>query len=188
MMTTPTPQPSPGRRSRRARLSTPPERLTKLRADDPKATIDEIVERYLQPIRDNSLFDDAQTELWALGAVELWLRANITPSQPARVRPTPEQRQERKARIHKQVAELKAKDTARIEAAVKIRLLDWMTTFGQPLGDCTGAQCQRLSRRYGPFFAEVAKRLNPSDHVKNHLTETELQEIARTYRLGVSDR
>ena len=63
------------------------------------------------------------------------------------------------------------------------KLLDLPVPNGKLLGDCTGAECQRLSRRYGAFFAEIGKRLNPHDHVRQHLSEAELQAIARQHRL-----
>jgi hypothetical protein len=73
---------------------------------------------------------------------------------------------------------MRQKFEAKVEAEA-IRLLEHVTPNGTKLGDCTGAQCRKL----GGWYLEIAKRLNPSDHVRNHLDDTELLAIAARYRV-----
>jgi hypothetical protein len=176
------------------RLMSPREFIDKLRAAEPNADADEICRQYLVAIREHTIFDEGKWEILALTPIEEWLRATVIAARPLappkdrtppRPRPprTPEQVAARAAETKHLVDTIGAGVERMIEAEVAMRLLEYETTYGKKLGDCTGAECGRLSRNYGSFFAEVAKRLNPSDRVRNHLSELELQAIARTYRL-----
>jgi hypothetical protein len=178
---------------KRVRLRSPREFIDHLRIEQPNATADELIRRYMTQVREHSIFDDAAWEILVLDPLEEWLRANVTgapavaiaarkAANGARER-TPAER-ERRAALTKSIVEKIAKeDQQRIEMVVTVRLLEYQTTYGKPLGDCTGSECARLSRRYGAFFAEVAKRLLPAERVRGHLSELELQSIARSYRL-----
>ena len=47
----------------------------------------------------------------------------------------------------------------------------------------TKAEYARLKEQYGGFFNEIATRLTPGQHVRNHVTELELQGIASAHHL-----
>ena len=178
---------------RRGHLLSPREFIDKLRAEEPNANTDEIAQRYMAAVREHSLFDDMFWEILVLDPLEEWLRANVVapapvrlvppPAQPPRRNKAPEERARATAETRALVTQIAAKDAERIELVVAIRLLEYKTTYGKTLGDCTGAECARLSRHYGAFFAEIARRINPADRVRNHLSELELQGIARVHRL-----
>jgi hypothetical protein len=173
METTPNTELTPQPRRRDAKR----EFLRRLQTDFPDASPGEIAARFVEHCRDS---DPIEVEDIVWSALEEWALANIpparTPRKPrARIDPEAEGQVE---------AQIKAKDDERIEAEVTIRLLDFVTPNGKRLADCTGAQCRKL----GGFFAEVAKRLQPRDHVGEHLHEDELQSIARTYRIIAGSR
>jgi hypothetical protein len=187
-------EPGPAPRARR-RVVTPRDFIKQLQTRYPTESAAQIRERYKQQIRDNVLFDDRATEALAMGPLDEWLAVNVSgtgilppasasaSSPRARREATPQDRKEAAQVKETLVAEIVHEHTAVVEAEVSIRLLEYQTTYGKPLADCTGAECRRLSVRYGGFFAELAKRLRPADHVGVHLTEVELQAIARSHRL-----
>lgn len=177
-------EPTP--RRRRTRILTPREFIKKLWAEYPTASAEDIGEHYKRHLRVNTVFDGPAVEALAMQPLEEWLRDNVveggTTRRPRAPR-SPEEQAQRAQAKEALVATIAEHHEALVEAEVGIRLLEYQTTYGKPLGDCTGAECQRLSLRYGAFFAEVAKRLHRSDHVRQHLTEAELQAIARSHRL-----
>lgn len=160
--------------------------LAILREDNPKASAAELRLIAHQWILDRVVFEDEDTRVFVMGLVDGDLHRRIKDPSP-----TPAQREisrvERTTLRQKTVETLKQKDEQRIEAKVEaeitIRMLDYQTTYGKALGDCTGAECDRLSRRYGDFFFELAKRITRSETVRAHLTEEELRAIAKTHRL-----
>jgi len=184
---------------RRERLLRAAEQIRLLRNEYPKATNQQIANIYKQNIRGLVICEDDQTEFELFGILDDWLKAhidNILKGKPVEVKPvaepkpaaprrtkTPEEKAEAEAKRRALVEEIRARDEVRIETAIKVRLLEWQTTYGKRLADCTGAECMRLARRYGPFFQEISKRLNASDKVGNHLSEVELQAIAATHKL-----
>lgn len=167
----------PGRQQREPG---PEDRIRELRREYPLASAAQIRAHYKTWARPQIALE-AEHELMRI--VDDWLLRYVPDERPARRQRTEEEREAAKEERRALAERIKAADDARIEIEVKIRLLEWQTTYGKPLADCTGAECLRLSRRYGPFFAEIAKRLNPSDKVRNHLSETELQAIALAHRL-----
>lgn len=153
------------------------DQVKRLRAEFPKANAAQLSELYKARVRELVVFDDAEVEAEIIGIIDDWLSRNVKDTPPAARKPL--NKTKTRALVHK-IAEA---DEQRIETAIKIRLLDWLTPYGRKLADCTGAECGRLSKRYGPFLGEIAKRLHPRDHVRNHLSERELQAIAATHRL-----
>jgi hypothetical protein len=169
-------QVEPSRRRSR-HLESPRAFIQRLQAEFPNDPPENIGDRYLAHVRDVVSFDDAQDELYVLGPLTEWLRANVVP-----VRKKPKRGTQAEA-TGTVVAQIAKADEERVERIVSVRLLEYQTTYGKTLGDCTGAECKRLGRQYGGFFTEVAKRLTPGQRVRNHLTELELQGIATTHRL-----
>jgi hypothetical protein len=157
------------------RLESPREFIRRLQAEFPDNTPEQICERYLSHIRGAVEIEDDQDRLYVMGPLSEWLRANVIPVEKKPRRKRPET-----AAI---VEQIEKADQERIEQIAGLRLLEYLTTYGKTLGDCTGAECQRLGRQYGGFFAEVATRLTPGQHVRNHLSELELQGIALAHRL-----
>jgi len=171
------------RQSRRQRTSVPkPEAiLASFRERNPDATAAELREIARQYVVENTEFEDIAARTFTLWLVDRALARTITDEKSQSERDVA--RAERVA-LKQQLIETMAKaDEQRIEVEVTIRLLEYATPYGKQLGDCTGAECTRLSRRYGSFFAELGKRITRSETVRAHLTETELQAIARTHRL-----
>lgn len=185
----------------RARLENGRDFIRRLQAGFPTDTPEQIVNRYIAHIRDVAAFEDYQAELYVLPALEEWVAANIVspvkprqqlkavpaPSTPLRSRKTPEQRAAAEAQRQALVEVIAEKDQQRVAELVKVRLLDYLVLVpgvgSQALGECTGAQCRRAGQRLGPWLLEIAKRLRPSERVKHHLSELELQGIARSHRL-----
>lgn len=168
---------------RRRRDVRPEEQVRRLQGEYPKASPAQVRELYKSRLRELVLFDTDAIEFEVMTIVDEWLLRHVTDPAPKSTRSTPEQRQARKRDRDVLVTKIRAADEQRIETAIKVRLLEWMTPYGKKLRDCTGAECLRLSRRCGPFFGEIAKRLAPRDHVGNHLSERELEAIAMTHRL-----
>lgn len=164
-------------RRRSRHLKSPRDFIQRLQAEFPDDTPEQTCERYVARVRDAAVFDDAQAELFALGPLTEWLRATVV---PVRQKPRRGGRAEATGTVVEQITQA---DQERIERIVSVRLLEYQTTYGKALGDCTGAECKRLGKQYGGFFAEVAKRITPGQRVRNHLTELELQGIATTHRL-----
>lgn len=105
------------------------------------------------------------------------IRIHITdPREPRMASTTAEERAAAAALMRQGLNEV-------IEARAALVLMEFITESGKPLGECTGAECRKLSVRSRDFYAEIAKRLTPGEHVKNHLTEPELQAIWRVSRL-----
>jgi hypothetical protein len=148
-----------------------------LQTEFPNDPPEQICGRYLSRVRDAVVFEDPQDEALVLGPLAEWLRANVIPISK---KPRREARAEATGTVVEQIARA---DHERVERIVSVRLLEYQTTYGKALGDCTGAECKRLGRQYGGFFAEVGKRLTPGQRVRNHLSELELQGIAATHRL-----
>jgi hypothetical protein len=171
-------------RRRGRETATPEETLARLRTENPDATAVELREVAWHYILENFCKSVAARNFtrWML---EPGLFRNIKEPPP----PAAEQERARAQRIEqeRQITETIARGHERkvIEAAIdlNIHMLEYETPYGKQLGDCTGAECDRLSRRYGDFFAELAKRITRSETVRAHLSETELQAIARTHRL-----
>jgi hypothetical protein len=166
------------RRQRRERIVSPRDFIKELQALFPDDSPEEICEQYRQHVREKTRFDDLAIEALVMGPLDEWLKANVGGAR--RRRAAPERSAQAKEML---IGEMAQRHAALVEAEATIRLLEYQTTYGKALGDCTGAECRRLSVRYGDFFAELAKRLRPSDHVGQHLSEAELQAIARTHRL-----
>lgn len=166
-------------RSRRRQRLDARDQVKKLRAEFPKANAAQIAELYKARVRELVVFDDDDIEAEIMGVVDDWLSLNVKDPR----KPPTQKHEGNKIQRRALVDKIAQVDEARIETAIKIRLLDWLTPYGKKLADCTGAECTRLSKRYGPFLAEIAKRLHPSEHVRNHLSERELQAMAATHRL-----
>src|SRR6185295_8094433 len=146
--------------------------------DSNAAELREIVRQW---IIESTEFEDAAARNFIMWLVDKALARTIADEKPESER---EQARAERIALKRQLVETLAKaDEQRIEAEVNIRLLEYATPYGKQLGDCTGAECTRLSRRYGSFFAELGKRITRSETVRAHLTEVELQAIARTHRL-----
>ena len=163
-------------KSRRRRIEGR-ELVAKLRVDFPNDTPDETAKRFIERNRAAFLFEDKAQEAGVLDIVRDGVVANIKLKR--KMRP----RQE----IQQAASKLKAGMATKLieqvaTGALAIRLLDFKMPDGKPLAEWTGAQC----KRFGGFFFEVGKRLNPRDHVGQHLDEDELQSIARTYRVGAA--
>jgi hypothetical protein len=175
--------PTTARRSRPPKRPRPETRIGKLRAEYPKATAEQLCELYKKWLIGVVIFDTDDDEAEIMTLIDLALRSLVKDHPAARLPKTPAQRQQAKAQKKALVNKIAAADEQRIETLLTVRLLEYQTTYGKRLADCTGAECKRLSFRYGSFFAEIAKRLSPSDRVGNHLSEPELQAIAKTHRL-----
>jgi hypothetical protein len=155
--------------------------LANFRKQNPEASateLREIVQRY---IADRSVFEDLPTK-----NLNTWLNDNAL-ARVIKDEPSPEQaaaKAAERAALKEQLKQTMARGLDdRIESIVTTRLLEYKTPYDKQLGDCTGAECERLSRRFGSFFAELSKRINRSEIVRAHLTESELQAIALTHRL-----
>lgn len=168
------------RRRRTRRIVTPEETLARLREENPGADAAKLREAARQYLLEKSEFKDQASRDFNFWCVEKTLFREIKEPKPEPAQEIAAQRIALKEQITRTMAQNHEKI---IEAEVAIRLLEYQTTYGKLLGDCTGAECERLSRRYGDFFFELAKRLNRSETVRAHLTEVELQAIARTHRL-----
>lgn len=179
---------------KKIRVVEPRDFIARLRAQYPGENDDAIRERYKQHVCERAMFDDSAIKRLVMAPLDEWLKSVLDKAPPATPLPaapapkpkrskTVEEREQARAATNAIVGEIAKRDEKRIEREVTIRLLEYQTTYEKPLGDCTGAECRRLSIRYGVFFAEIAKRLRPSDHVRHHLTEAELQAIAVTHRL-----
>lgn len=171
------------RQNRRKRTSVPkPEEvLASFRERNPDANAAELREIARQYVAENTEFEDIAARNFTMWLVDRALARTITDEKSQSER---EVARVEKAALKRQLIETMAKaDEQRIEAEVNIRLLEYATPYGKQLGDCTGAECTRLSRRFGSFFAELGKRITRSETVRAHLSETELQAIARTHRL-----
>lgn len=171
------------RSRRRADIPTPQEILAGFRQQNPEATAAELREIAQQYILENTEFENIATRNFTMWLVDRSLSREIKEvplSDPAASKKAREERESARQRLLETLA---SNDEKRIENEIKIRMLEYQTTYGKALGDCTGAECDRLSRRYGDFFFELAKRITRSETVRAHLTEIELQAIARTHRL-----
>lgn len=89
----------------------------------------------------------------------------------------------RMALARKSREDAKARNSAAAEAlTIGIRnllLLDLIMPSGKRLREATGAECTRA----GGFYAEIAKRIKPTQTVDRNLTEGDLQNIkARFYQ------
>lgn len=168
-------------RARRNRTPTPQEMLDRFRSDNPEVGAIELREIVRQFIVEKNVFKDLAANNLMLYLIDKALRREIKET------PLPEierkKAAERAALKDQLVQTISRADEERIEAIVTTRLLEYETPYGKAIGDCTGAECARLSRRYGGFFAELSKRITRAETVRAHLTETELQAIARTHRL-----
>jgi hypothetical protein len=111
----------------------------------------------------------------------MWLVEAL--AQVIRDKPSQEKAAERAARGKQLIATMAEAHEEIVEIQASIRLLEWVTPYGRPLSECTGAECKRLSRRFGSFFDELSKRLTPGETVGAHFPEAALQAIARTHRL-----
>lgn len=149
--------------------------VTQLRAEEPKAKADEICRRAIAAFREH--VDEEGQDIF-LDALKDWLLDNVTDKPPRRMR-TAEERAQSKAATATLVEQIATNLDARIEAAVQTRFLEEKMINGRKLADCTGAMC----RRFGGFYAEIAKRLRPSERVGGHLTEAEIAAIAKTWRI-----
>lgn len=172
---------TPTARTRRTRISTPQEMLARFRTDNPTASAIELREIARQYIAERAVFEDIAVNNLNTYLIEKALAREI------KEQPSPDVEREKaaeRAAMKEQLVQAMARaDEERIEAIVTVRLLEYETPYGKPLGDCTGAECARLSRRFGGFFAELSKRITRAETVRAHLTENELQAIARTHRL-----
>jgi hypothetical protein len=178
---------SPQRSRRGRQLESARDFVARLCAGFPSDSPEQIAERYLSHVRENNLFDDAQQQIYVLDPLREWVLAIIGAQARKAAKYSPEARERRRAQRAALVKTIETKVEQKIEdkaeELVEIRLLQYQTTYGKPLGQCTGAECRRLGKRYGEFFTEVSKRLRPSEHVESHLSELELQAIARVHFL-----
>jgi hypothetical protein len=168
-------------RRRRARGITPEETLANFRKQNPDATSTELREIARQYVVANTVFEDLAANNFTMWLVDKALARSIKDE------PSPEIAREKaaeRAALKQQLIEAMGRaDEERIETIITVRLLEYETPYGKALGDCTGAECARLSRRYGGFFSELSKRITRAETVRAHLTESELQAIATTHRL-----
>jgi hypothetical protein len=170
----------PGKSSRRRRRLLA-EFLAELRADHPDTNAARLRALAMIALRPRVDVDEGwQSVVFDLMAEGLKVR--IFDKRPRRAPTlTAKERQEQRLRIKD---EMKRRLDDHIEDAVTVRLLDYVTLIGTPLGDCTGADCKKLSIRERDFYGEIAKRLRPGERVRNHLSEDELQAIHRSCRLA----
>jgi hypothetical protein len=168
--------------SRRRRRTTTPERiLARFREENPNASPNELREIARQYVIENSEFEDQASRDFTLWLVDKALLHEVKEPKPEG---KPEVIRAQRSALQARLTETMQQNHEKVIAEeVKIRLLEYETTYGKALGDCTGAECERLSRRYGDFFFELAKRLTRSETVRAHLSEVELQAIARSHRL-----
>jgi hypothetical protein len=80
------------------------------------------------------VFNDAQAELFVIGPLTEWLRATVVPVRQKR------RRGDRAEATGTVVEQITQADQERIERIVSVRLLEYQTTYGKSLGDCTGAE------------------------------------------------
>jgi hypothetical protein len=181
MSTSTTTAAQPGRREKL--LS---EFLAELRAANPGAPIPYLRKLALADVRRHNLTDEG----WRVITRDIWvagLRALLTETASDEKKPPrmPDAGPEREAQRARQQDDMERRLDAVIEDRA-MRLLDHPTLAGgKLLGDCTGADCRKLAIREPLFYGELAKRLRPSEHVRNHLSEAELQAIYRSCRLAV---
>jgi hypothetical protein len=134
----------------------------------------------------NHILANAEFEDEAERAFVMWLVDDALARKVKDPKPAPERRAAKaKAEAEKQhIGEsLRRGFEDRIETEVTIRLLEYVTPYGKPLAECTGAECKRLGRRFGSFFGELGDRLTPGETVGAHFPEAALQAIAETHRL-----
>jgi hypothetical protein len=176
---------TPSRRGRpRINLESARDFVKRLQAGFPTETPEQIAERYVSHVREVNVFDDAQQEIYCLDPLREWILATIGAKSPtSKPKLSPEAAERRLAARAKVLKTVGERVEERIEKLAEIRLLEYATTYGKPLGRCTGAECRRLGRHYGAFFTEIGKRLKPSEHVEEHMSELELQAIARVHYL-----
>lgn len=167
-----------GRDQKRAKDKTLTEFIDELRADNPDVPRERLRQIALSDLRTRFLTDDGW-ETVIVKLIEEGLRIHVRERRPRAVRPS---MKEQRSRIKQ---DMRQRFDDRVEELVSIRLLGYATLLeGKPLGDCTGADCKKLSIRDRDFYAEIAKRLRPGEHVRNHLSEAELQAIYRDCRLA----
>lgn len=169
---------SPRQRQRRNRTGYPHELVARLRREHPKAPADQIRRLYREHVLDLTAFNDPDVEGWVMVPLDAWLLINVR--DPAAPR-EPGERAARAAEKEALVETIKRGHQRVVEAEAAVRLLEYVLPNGKTIGDCTGLQCQKLSRRHGSFFAELAKRITRGERVRVHLSEVELQEIARNH-------
>jgi hypothetical protein len=165
---------------RRHRTTTPEQTLAGFRKDNPNASPNELRDIARQYVIEHTDFDDQASRDFTLWLVDKALLHEIREPKPEGKSEVIRARSALQAGLTRT---MQANHEKVIAAEVKVRLLEYETTYGKALGDCTGAECERLSRRYGDFFFELAKRLTRSETVRAHLSEVELQAIARSHRL-----
>lgn len=166
---------SKSRRRKQKRAPSPEEMLANFRAQSASAA--EVRELAHNHILANSEFEDEATRAFNMWSVDGWLALKVKD-------PKPEAERRATEAVREQITEtLRQGFEQKVEAEATIRLLEYLTPYGKAIGDCTGAECQRLSRRFGSFFSELAKRITRGEMVRAHLSEAELQEIAKTHRL-----
>jgi hypothetical protein len=167
------------RRRKRKQVMSPEEKLAGFRS--PTASAAEVRELVQNHILSVSEFENEEER-----AFVMWFVASDLARKVKDPKPEPDRRAAKaEAEAAKQgvVEILGRRDEERIETEATARLLEWVTPYNRPLKDCTGAECARLGRRLGGFFAELAKRLTPGETVGAHFSEFALQEFAKPYRL-----
>lgn len=161
--------------------------LAELKADHPAASAAELCERYVDACRPHVTDTGDDEALWHDRILPLLLAGlnDRFGERPKRTytKKTPEQR----AASHVETATLVQQIATNVEKHVEERaqtmFLETIAPNGRRLADCTGAMC----KRFGGFYAEIAKRLSASDHVGKHMTEAEIASIARTYRIEAGE-
>jgi hypothetical protein len=88
-----------------------------------------------------------------------------------------ERKQTAQVEKEKTVAEMKQKVEKAVEQKAQIILLDWVLPNGKALKDCTGRDCQRMSRSVGAWLQKVAERVKPTELVGNVLQEADVRKL-----------
>lgn len=163
----------------RQRLTAAEQFIAELRADYPEADNFELVRLYIAECRAHWGDDDPVWQDRIFDGLQEWLRSKVFSAAGRtlnRAR-SPEERAhraiERRAEVEQQKAEIER----------RFALLEYRTTYGKPLGECTGAECKNLSHRYGDFFAALAAKMKPDETVGAHYTENQLQALALRHQL-----
>jgi hypothetical protein len=163
------------RRGKRKHVMSPEEMLASFRS--PTASAAEVRELVHNHIIEVSEFENEAERAFVLWLCDSDLARRVKDPKSARAKAEAEAvKQQVTAALQRGHEEL-------VETEATRRLLDWLTPYGRPLWQCTGAECARLGRRLGGFFAELAKRLTPGETVGAHFSESGLQEFAKPYRL-----
>jgi hypothetical protein len=123
-------------------------------------------------------FENEDDERRLVNIIEYWFTNNHNSMIQLYPRPGDEKRKAvaKKIQVEKE-EKIRTALREKIKEQAELILLDWIMPNGKAMGDCTGKEIRQFGRKVSPWLAKVAERVQPTEIVRDVLSETDVRKM-----------